>query len=470
MTAGMWILTAIGAVAFGGFASALFHALSDLSRPRLEAIAAERKSVWREGSLRKVLADLSGHAHAVALLRILCNATAAVATTLAISMGRDGELAAVPTVTDVVIGVPLAALVVWTFGLIIPASVARHAGESAVYMFAPFIRLVYAATYPIQAVSKFFDEVVRRLSGRDAQGKGEEVKEDVLQAVEEARHEGQFDETEQDMIEAVVHFRETTVAQIMTPRTEIEAMELTNELGKVIAQVRKGGKSRIPVYEGSIDKIVGVFYVKDLMRWLAGEGRTGGKTFALKTILRPAIFVPETKTVRELLQELLERRVHIAIVADEFGGTAGLVTFEDIAEQVFGDIQDEYETPAPEEGDVTIISAGAAVEAKDGEAAIPATPTAAEIDARAYITDVNEELKPIGIQLPEGEDYDTVGGFVTVSLGRIPEKGETATLAGVGGGIAVEVLEAEPTRVTRVRLSKAAAEEAKDGEAVTAES
>jgi CBS domain containing-hemolysin-like protein len=330
------------------------------------------------------------------------------------------------------LGVPLAAVVVWMFGLIIPASVARHAGEQAVYAFAPFIRLVFAATLPVQAVAKFLDEVVRRLSGQTAQQKAEEIKEEVLSVVEEATQEGGFDEAEADMIEAVVHFSGTTVGQIMTPRTEIEAMELTNDLGRVIAQVRKGGKSRIPVYEGSLDKIVGIFYVKDLMRWLAGEGRSGGKPFALRTILRPAIFVPETKTVRELLQELIEKRVHIAIVADEFGGTAGLVTFEDITEQVFGDIQDEYEVPESLESDVIIEQGGA------------------QIDARAYITDVNEQLEPLGIKLPEGEDYDTVGGWVTVSMGRIPGKGDSATLE----GIAVEVLEAEPTRVTRVRLSR----------------
>jgi CBS domain containing-hemolysin-like protein len=438
MTPTAWAWTAVAAVFLGGFVSSLFHALSDLSRPRLEEIAAERKNAWREGSLRKVLADLSGHAHAVGLLRILCNATAAVATTLAINAFRADDPAnpGTPAWSDIALGVPLAALVVWAFGLIIPASVARHAGETAVYAFAPFIRLVYGTTYPVQAVARFLDEVVRRLSGQSQQQKSDEIKEEVLAAVEDAAQEGGIDSTEQDMIEAVVHFRETTVAQIMTPRTEIESMELTNDLGKVIAHVRKGGKSRVPVYEGSLDKVVGVFYVKDLMRWLAGEGRTGGKPFALKSILRPAVFVPETKTVRELLQELIETRVHIAIVADEFGGTAGLVTFEDIAEQVFGDIQDEYEIPESAENDV-LVNAGQ---------------SAAEIDARAYISDVNGQLGPLGITLPESEDYDTVGGWVTVSLGRIPAKGESADL----DGILVDILDAEPTRVTRVRLAKPA--------------
>jgi putative hemolysin len=452
MTPAGWAWTAVTAVILGGFVSSLFHALSDLSRPRLEEIAAERNSAWREGSLRKVLADLAGHAHAVGLLRILCNAVAAVATTLAINAFRadDHAAPAAPGWPDIALGVPLAALVVWTFGLIIPASVARHAGENAVYAFAPFIRLVYAATLPVQTIAHFLDEVVRRLSGQTPQQKSDEIKDEVLAVVEDAAQEGGIDATEQDMIEAVVHFRETTVAQIMTPRTEIEAMELTNDLGKVIAHVRKGGKSRVPVYEGSLDKIAGVFYVKDLMRWLAGEGRTGGKPFALKAILRPAIFVPETKTVRELLQELIETRVHIAIVADEFGGTAGLVTFEDIAEQVFGDIQDEYEIPESTSNDVRVNTAA----------------TAAEIDARAYIADVNEQLKPLDIALPEGQDYDTVGGWVTVSLGRIPAKGESADV----DGILVDILDAEPTRVTRVRLAKPASAPADNHDAQPDES
>lgn len=438
MNAAAWFWTALSAVIAGGSFSALFHALSDLSRPALERLAAERPNEFLEGHLKKVLNDLHGHAHAIALLRIACNATAAVAATLAMHGLRSGDAPAPVGWTEIGLGVPLAALVVWTFGLIVPASVARHAGEQAVYTFAPLIRLVYGATYPIQAVARFFDEVVRRLSGQTAQTQAEEAKEEILSVVEEARHEGQFDESEQNMIEAVVQFRDTTVGQIMTPRTEIEAFELTNDLGKVIAQVRKGGKSRIPVYEDSIDKIVGVFYVKDLMRWLAGEGagggRASGRPFSLKAILRPAIFVPETKTVRELLQELLAKRVHIAIVADEFGGTAGLVTFEDIAEQVFGDIQDEYEIPEPP-----------AEEVKVGDGA-------AEVEGRAYIADANEQLKVLGIQLPEGEDYDTVGGLVTVAMGRIPSAGERAVVAGID----IEIVEAEPTRVTRVKLSKPA--------------
>lgn len=442
MTPAMWAWIAVASVLSGGVFSSFFYALSDLSRPALEDIAARNNRPWKERHLRAILDDLSGHAHAVGLCRILLNALSAVSFTMCVFAFRSAEGANGPSWADIGIGVPLAALVVWTFGLVIPSSVARHAGEQAVYSWALFIRAMYMLTRPLQAVVRFFDEVVRRLSGR-TDDDTEVLKDEVLSVVEEGRQEGKFDEVERDMIEAVVRFRDTTVAQIMTPRTEMEAMELANDLGTVTATIRKQSHSRIPVYDGTIDRVAGIFYVKDLMRWLAGEGSRGGKTFNLRQILRPAIFVPETKTVRELLQELLEKRVHIAIVADEYGGTAGLVTIEDIVELVFGDIQDEYELPQAEPNDV-------ALDVGKGEATV---------DARAYIADVNSELKAVGISLPESEDYDTVGGFVTVTLGRIPSRGETISLELEHGPSAtVTILEAEPTRVKRVRFARLTAE------------
>ncbi len=236
------------------------------------------------------------------------------------------------------------------------------------------------------------------------------------------------------MIGAIVRFKDTTVAQIMTPRTEIEAMELTNNLGAVVAQIRAGGHSRIPVYEHSLDHIVGIFYVKDLLRWLAGDGMRGGKSFDLKQIVRPAMFVPETKTVRELLGELIEKKVHVAMVADEYGGTSGLVSFEDIIEQIVGEIQDEYEQPKDAAPDIDVRA-----EARS-----------AEVDARAYIKDTNEALRPLGVELPESEDYDTVAGFVTLALGTIPGVGQTLRER----NFVITVLGAEPTRVTRVKIER----------------
>src|SRR5262249_6905775 len=147
----------------------------------------------------------------------------------------------------------------------------------------------------------------------------------------------------------------------------------------------------------------------------------------------PALFVPETKTLRELLPELLAKRVHIAMVADEYGGTAGLITIEDMIEEVFGDIQDEYEQPEDESPEVRVDE----------------TTRSALIDARARIEDVNAALRHLGVQLPESDDYETVGGFVVVSLGRIPKPGEIFDI----GPVRVEILQAEATRVVSVRMT-----------------
>jgi putative hemolysin len=286
---------------------------------------------------------------------------------------------------------------------------------------------------PLRSVVGFFDEVVRRLVGKPEATEAEEIKAELMSVVEEAEEEGQFDEVERRMITAVVGFSRTTVEQIMTPRTEVEALELTNNLGEIVKFIRQSRHSRIPVFEGSLDQVVGFFYVKDLMRWLAGDGpRATGKPFELKAILRPAYFVPEAKTIRELLQELVDKKVHVAMVADEYGGTSGLVTLEDIVEEIFGEIQDEYELA---EDDLPEIH-------------VEVAERAADIDARAYIRDANEALRPIEVELPEGADYDTVGGLVVTALGRIPTAGESLRV----GDAVITVMAAEPTRVERVRL------------------
>jgi CBS domain containing-hemolysin-like protein len=187
----------------------------------------------------------------------------------------------------------------------------------------------------------------------------------------------------------------------------------------------------------------GILYAKDLLRWIRQHGGNG-HAFVLREILRPVSFVPETKTVRELLTQLLAEKVHIAMVADEYGGTSGLVTMEDIVEEIFGDIQDEYETAEDAVGGVEIDEAD----------------KSARIDARTPIDDANDELEDLGVELPESDDYDTVAGFVSATLGRIPEIGEVFE----HGKARVEILEAEPTRVVRVRVTLVEPERVEAGE------
>ncbi len=426
MTGG-WLWLAFVAAVVGTLFSTLYHALRDLSRSSLESLADRRGDPKTSGRVERILADIDAHADAVALPRIVCNLLLAVSIVFHFRAVFDTAMA---TWVPVSLGIGITSLVLWVFGVAIPHSVARHAGAMTVYAWSRTIRACFILSTPFQPIINAVDEIVRRLTG-STKDPAAIASAEVLSVVEDAQQDGQFDETERDMIEAVMRFRDKTVAQIMTPRTEMEAMQLTNNLGEVTQIIRKGGHSRIPVYDGSPDAIVGVFYVKDLMRWLAGEGR-GSKSFELKAILRPAMFVPETKTIRELLTELIQKKVHLALVADEYGGTAGLVTIEDIIEEIVGEIQDEYE------------------HGEDGqpEIRVDHDTRSAEIDARAYVDDANYAMRALNITLPASEDYDTVGGCVTVTLGRIPAAGEQLRV----GSALVTVLEAEPTRVTRVKL------------------
>ncbi len=430
MSGTAWFWIAAGALVLGGLFSALFQSLRNVTRSVLEHMAASRGEAASTRRIAAILDDPDGHATAVGLPRIICNLLVVVGLVVWVESLRPGPG---PTNVDAVIGIGAAALLIWVFGLLLPNSIANHAAESTVFRCAPLLRALYLLQAPVRGLSRFFDEVVKRLAGKQDETEGDAIRAELLSVVEEASQEGQFGKTERDMIQAVMRFKDTTVEQIMTPRTEMEALELTNNLGELTRFIRRSGHSRIPVYEGSLDHVVGIFYIKDLMRWLAGPGTQGAqKPFEFRSIVRPALFVPETKTIRELLGELLEKKVHIALVADEYGGTSGLVTFEDIVEEVFGEIRDEYEIDEGEAGEVRLHP----------------DRKSAEIDARAYIHDANQRLRALGVDLPEGEDYDTVGGLVVTALGRIPAQGESLRI----GGALLTVLAATPTRVQRVRL------------------
>ncbi len=423
----LWI--AIAAAALGALFASLYTALTDLSKSALEELAAGRARPAAAARVRAILDDVGGHARAVALPRMVLNLVVVVCVIWWVA-GIKGP--ANVSLWDWLMAAVVTAVVLWVSSVVLPMSVAAHAGERLIYALSPLVRGVYRVEAPLGPMVRFLDEVIRRLSGAERREGGSEIEAELRSVIEEGERAGSLDEAEAKMIEAVVRFKELTVKQVMTPRTEVEALEYTDNLGEVAAFIRRVGHSRIPVYRESLDTVVGVFYVKDLMKWLAGEGKRTDHGFDLKSILRPAIFVPETKTVRELLDELLARKVHIAMVADEYGGTSGLVTIEDIVEEVFGEIKDEYE-PAEDEA--------AAVEVDESA-------RTAEAEGRAYIDDVNDALKALGVSVPEADDYDTLGGFVITTLGRIPEPGETFR----HGRIQVTVVESSPTRVLKVRL------------------
>ncbi len=317
----------------------------------------------------------------------------------------------------------LALLVVLVFSVAVPHAWAKYSGEHLVVRSLPLLHGLRLLFYPLVLLMLVFDPVIRRLCGvpqvTDA-AREDEVQE-MLTTVSEMERQGAVDPEEKEMIESVIELRGTLVEDIMTPRTQIAAIPKDATLADIKEILRTKGHSRYPVYDGTIDSILGMLYVKDILR-LDRESE-----FSITGVMRKALFIPETKPVRDLLRELKEQKVHVAVVLDEYGGTAGLVTIEDILEELVGDIADEYDTSQP-----------AAVRRIDERTV--------EVDARIRIEDLNEALD---LELDNDGDYETVGGLVFSTMGKIPRVGERCEHE----GILLTVMAAEPNRVTRVRLS-----------------
>ncbi|MDK1031549.1 MAG: hemolysin family protein [Planctomycetia bacterium] len=316
-----------------------------------------------------------------------------------------------------------AVIVLTVFVGLIPLAWARYAGAGVLLRAAPMLLAYRSALGPFRKVFKFFDILVSRLAGVPAGDRQNHIEEHLRTLVAEGEREGAIDEDEKQMIEGIFEFGQADAANIMTPRTDIVSIEADASLGDVGRVIMSKGHSRIPVQEGSLDTIVGVLYAKDLIAELS---ETDGMARRVKEVMRKAIFVPETKKLDELLRKFQSAKVHIAIVLDEYGGTAGLVTIEDVLEEIVGEIADEYETkPEPMLEQV-------------GERTF-------DVDARVHIDDVNEEME---VALPEDDDYETVGGFVFSALGYIPKVGEVFER----DGLRFTVLDAEQRRINKVRI------------------
>ena len=313
------------------------------------------------------------------------------------------------------------------FTVAIPVSWARYGRERLLVWSLPVLEGLSYLLWPVIAILQGIDPIVRRLSGVDLQPEEENaITEEVLSVVEE--HDGghSVDDAQKEMLEAVFELPTTTAGGIMTPRTDIRGLEVTSDLDTVLSTIQQFGHSRIPVYEEHMDNVVGILYAKDLIPYV---GRSDTSDFDLSQTIRGAYMVPESKSVRDLLSEFKARKVHIAIILDEYGGTAGLVTIEDILEEIVGEIQDEYE-PQDEEPHLDWIDH-----------------SSAEVDARMHIDDFNDEIEA---NLSEDEDYETIGGFVFATLGHIPEEGESFE----NDGLRFTVTEAERTKIRKLRVER----------------
>lgn len=285
------------------------------------------------------------------------------------------------------------------FGELAPKSIAIQRPVATTLFISVPLQIFYVVFKPFIWLLNGLATIILKLFGVSAMGGHEAVHstEELYYLLDQGKESGALDTNEHELIRNVFDFNERVVKNIMVPRTKISGIELSTPKEEVIQLIIAEGYSRMPVYDDIIDKIIGIIHAKDVLPLLAVN-----KEWSLKDIIRKPYFVPETKKINDLLSELQQKRIQIAIVIDEFGGTAGMVTLEDIVEEIVGEIQDEYDEEKPT---VEKISE-----------------TEFVINAYATVYDVNEHLPH---DLPEDLDFDTVGGLVSHAFGKIPDVGDS---------------------------------------------
>jgi putative hemolysin len=293
------------------------------------------------------------------------------------------------------------------FGELVPKQVGLAHSERVARLFATPVDVLGRVFRPLVAVLTGATRVVSRLFGANVDASERISADEIRLIIEQGGEQGVLEAEEEQMIHAVIELGDQRVHEVMVPRIAMVSLPTTASFEEAIDTVVEGGHSRIPVYEASIDEIVGILYAKDLLPFL----KTGApERPPLRSLLRTPVFVPESMTVDDLLHELQRRKVHIAIVLDEYGGTAGLVTIEDLIEEIVGEIQDEYDVEEP------LI-----VQLSEGEA---------RVDGRAAVDDL-EELFDTDLALEDEDEYDTVGGLIYHRIGGVPKPGDQVSVDGL---------------------------------------
>jgi len=410
-------VVALTAAAMSCFFTLAESALAHYSPPRLLEFARKRD---RESAFEGFVAIDE---------RILLTCRAlAILSTAAFTLGVYFWIApvgAAPRFWTIIEAGAVASIALLTVLRLIPWMVGRIFSEELLLYLRPVLVPIHTVFGPVAHVLWFLRRVTERLAGRTIDPEGhDELEEEIMSAVEEGEMEGLLRESEVNMIERALHFPDADVADVMTPRTRMFALECEKPLGDAVALIFEEGHSRVPVFKENLDEIVGVLYAKDLLgHWEESEER---KKLTIFELARKPYFVPESKKISHLLDEFRRRKTHIAIVIDEYGGTAGLITIEDILEEIVGEIEDEFD----ESVEVPPLKV-------TGENEV-------EVDAQVHVDDLSDHLE---VEIPS-EDYDTVGGLVFSVLGRIPSPGDEFEHS----GLHFTVLDADERRVNRVRV------------------
>lgn len=321
-------------------------------------------------------------------------------------------------------------------GELVPKRLAMKAPEAVGYFFIGFLGLIATIMRPFVNLLTGTANLIVKMFGVNPEDNDDTLSEDELRLeLNASQMRGLIDQSENEMIQNIFEFDSTTVSEVMTHRTEVSAIDVNSSKEDVLAYVTNEKFTRFPVYEGSIDQIIGILHVKDLLKTIETEKEV---PFELRNIIREPLYVPESKNTRQLFIEMQESKTHIAIVIDEYGGTAGIVTLEDLIEEIVGNIFDEYDD---DEDEISTI--------KDNEYVI---------DGLADIEEVEDILDA---KLPV-EEYDTLSGFILGQLGRFPEEEEHVVI--VYNNYRFEVLEfkdkvIEKVKATRIETPKEDVEE-----------
>lgn len=313
------------------------------------------------------------------------------------------------------------------FGEIFPSRAAEQKADSITYAVWGSVYPLACLFYPIAAPVAMLSSGLLKLCGFQQSADDALSKEEIQSVVEESGESGLLEEAERDMLEGILSFDEKTADQVMTPRTEVFLIDGEQPLKEQMDEILNEKYSRIPVYRGEIDNIIGILYLKD---YFCEAYRVGFENVDLARCMRDVYFVPEKKKLDRLYRDLQESKNHMAVLIDEYGGFSGIVTIEDLIEEVMGDINDEYD-----EKEIDILSES------DGSFLAEGSATIAEVNEQLG-TDLNEE----------DDDYDTVNGFIIKLLGYIPEEDELPSFE--HGGFSFHVESIADRRIERVRIKR----------------
>uniref|UniRef100_A0A7C2K2X7 HlyC/CorC family transporter n=1 Tax=Schlesneria paludicola TaxID=360056 RepID=A0A7C2K2X7_9PLAN len=399
------------------------YALRDFAYSRLEELC-ERHGV--PDRLRSIMMQQD---QALLVLEVLLTvATLGASITVCRWLGGPLDDSAAE-IARVVFEYVLSAIAVVIAADLIPWLVTRVAAERFLFRFWPVIQFLLWTFQPLVGAARGADLFAHRLIGRGAPESDDAslIGEEIRTVVDEGRREGVLEQGAGVMIERVMEFQDEDVGAIMTPRTDMICIPVDASLEEARQQLLASGHSRVPVIGESTDDIIGILYAKDLLKALEPDRKPGEPVPVLRDIVREPLHVPLTTEIPSLLELLKREHVHIAIVSDEYGGVAGLVTMEDIVEEIVGEIADEYDTKQ-QPADIVVLS-----------------DTATEVDARVHLDDLNARFH---YDLPEDQAFDTIGGFLFSLMGRVPIEGETIEW----NGLRFTVLAADQRKALRLRI------------------